>query len=80
MADSQQQADLYDEFGNYIGPDLDSSDDSSSDEEDDNDNNIPSDASEVSDMSRDGTSRALVQHTDLGETSAANAIVLHEDK
>jgi len=80
MADSQQQADLYDEFGNYIGPDLDSSDDSSSDEEDDNDNNIPSDASEVSDMSRDGTSRALVQHADLGETSAANAIVLHEDK
>jgi U5 small nuclear ribonucleoprotein component len=76
MADDQE---LYDEFGNYIGPDLDSSDDDSSEA---SENEAPDDASDVSDMSRDGGGRAdqLVEHEDLGVASAANAIVLHEDK
>jgi U5 small nuclear ribonucleoprotein component len=79
MAD---QADLYDEFGNYIGPDLDSSDDDSTVSDDAS--KAPSDASDVSDMSRDGGGRndQLVEHreNDLGTASAASAIVLHEDK
>eukprot|EP00804_Cyclotella_cryptica_P011169 CCRYP_007706-RC/>CCRYP_007706-RC protein AED:0.21 eAED:0.21 QI:227/1/1/1/1/1/5/189/803 len=84
MADNNQQ-DLYDEFGNYIGPDLDSSsDDDSSSQASDDDNNLPDDASDVSDMSRDGGGRAdqqLVEHGgELGTASAASAIVLHEDK
>ena len=53
MADEQ---DLYDEFGNYVGPDLDSSTDD--DEDDDDEENVPDDASDVSsednDISRDG--------------------------
>ena len=76
MAD--QQPDLYDEFGNYIGPDLDSSSDSSVSEDD---------ASAVSDISRDGANRtddALVPHhageDALGVAPAPDAIVLHEDK
>jgi U5 small nuclear ribonucleoprotein component len=71
--------DLYDEFGNYIGPDLSSSDDESA-----SDNSEASDErSEVSDMEEphDG---ALVQREDVAmETETAeplNQIVLHEDK
>jgi U5 small nuclear ribonucleoprotein component len=79
MADDQ--TDLYDEFGNYIGPDLDSSS-SSDDDDDDNDDEEASKASELSDMSRDGTSRnPLVAYDETAATAApANAIVLHEDK
>jgi U5 small nuclear ribonucleoprotein component len=38
MADSDDDNELYDEFGNYIGPELDSSDDDSSDGEGDENN------------------------------------------
>lgn len=78
MAD---QPDLYDEFGNYIGPDLDSSSDDSSAASSEA-SAQEDDASEISDMSRDGGGRSdqLVEHVDMGTASAANAIVLHEDK
>ncbi|KAK1744970.1 116 kDa U5 small nuclear ribonucleoprotein component [Skeletonema marinoi] len=60
MADNDQQ-DLYDEFGNYVGPDLDdsSSDDDSSDASSAAGQDAPDDASDVSgdDISRDGGGR-----------------------
>jgi len=92
---SEEQQDLYDEFGNYIGPDLDSSsdDDDSSSEGSRDGNRAPDDASDVSDddVSRDGGGRtdgAMVLHdgggegggNSLGLAPAASAIVLHEDK
>jgi len=84
MADGQE---LYDEFGNYVGPELDDS----SDEEDSSDDGggAPDDASAISDddLSRDGGGRAdLVAHgggegeDELGAAPGARAIVLHEDK
>ena len=94
MADNDQQ-DLYDEFGNYVGPDLDdsSSDDDSSDDSSAAGRAAPDDASDVSedDISRDGGGRnhggddQLVLHGDgggenLGLAPGASAIVLHEDK
>ncbi|KAL7511042.1 hypothetical protein ACHAXN_007943 [Cyclotella atomus] len=77
MADNQP--DLYDEFGNYIGPDLDSS---SSDDDDESAASKDDDASEISDMSRDGTSRQLTTFNDAAASTSApsNAIILHEDK
>ena len=58
--------DLYDEFGNYVGPDLQSEDDSSSEEEKDEDEEEPM---------QDEDER------DEDEPSAQSmAIVLHEDK
>mmetsp|Transcript_23789 Transcript_23789/g.56006 ORF Transcript_23789/g.56006 Transcript_23789/m.56006 type:complete len:1115 (+) Transcript_23789:129-3473(+) len=96
MADDNSDDDneLYDEFGNYIGPELDSSDDEdedddSSDEEgdDENDNNKDED-SVVSGMNDDDENenkqqnRALIPADESLEGTAdpANAIVLHEDK
>ncbi|KAL7547098.1 hypothetical protein ACHAWF_010417 [Thalassiosira exigua] len=86
-------ADLYDEFGNYVGPDLDSSsDEGSSSEEESSRDGAPDDASDVSldDASRNGGGRAVVVRgadgggDDGGEAGgvapAASAIVLHEDK
>lgn len=93
MADNDHQ-DLYDEFGNYVGPDLDdsSSDDDSSDASSAG-RDAPDDASDVSedDISRDGGGRnqdgdeqLLVLHDEggdnLGLAPGASAIVLHEDK
>jgi len=80
----------YDEFGNYIGPDLDSSSDESS-EDGSQGGGAPDDASDVSDddVSRDGGGRAddqqLILHEDgggeeLGTAPGVSAIVLHEDK
>lgn len=92
MADEQ---DLYDEFGNYIGPDLDSSDDDSSEassRDGGGRGGAPDDASDVSedDVSRDGGGRADQlalrddadggADEDLGTAPGAGAIVLHEDK
>ncbi len=91
MADEQ---DLYDEFGNYIGPDLDSSTD---DDDDDDEEIAPDDASDVSldedDISRDGRRRGgaddgevrlILRNNnddeDLGTAPGISAIVLHEDK
>ena len=93
MADEQE---LYDEFGNYIGPDLDSSSSDDSSEGDDA-SVAPGDASDVSeddDVSRDGGGRAdrLVVRDGgggddddrrpggLGTAPGASAIILHEDK
>jgi U5 small nuclear ribonucleoprotein component len=90
--DDDNDEELYDEFGNYIGPELD---DSSSDEEESDDDKpaevpqAPDDASEVSgeDPATTATSTAMVidgnheqhqQHQQLA--NPMNAIVLHEDK
>lgn len=90
MADEQ---DLYDEFGNYIGPDLDSSTDDDDEDENEEEDNAPDDASDVSsedDVSRDGGGRRAVDEDrlavagqndeDLGTAPGVSAIVLHEDK
>jgi U5 small nuclear ribonucleoprotein component len=75
---SDQEGQLYDEFGNYIGPELeDSSSDEDSDEEEQK-QEAPDDASDVSD--NDG---AIVINADRAESELAaptDAIVLHEDK
>jgi U5 small nuclear ribonucleoprotein component len=79
MADDE---DLYDEFGNYIGPDLDSSD-----EDDSIPATAPDDASDVS-SEHGGTTTAttnLVRHDEhIGDeiemAEPMQAIVLHEDK
>uniref|UniRef100_A0A6V2JL03 Tr-type G domain-containing protein n=1 Tax=Ditylum brightwellii TaxID=49249 RepID=A0A6V2JL03_9STRA len=84
MADNDE--DLYDEFGNYIGPDLDSSseEDSSSDDESDASSRggAQGDDDVASDVSDDN--KQLVEHDGMGEEEAtaapSNAIVLHEDK
>lgn len=62
--------DLYDEFGNYIGPELDSDDDDDDipiEQEDDDDDIAGDDA-----MEQDENNGALI--------TSANQIVLHEDK
>lgn len=66
--------DEYDEFGNYIGPDLDSDD---SDEDNNEDNE------QVQEMETDDgpSTLAMTQQTfDDEDAGAANQIVLHEDK
>ena len=86
-----EEQDLYDEFGNYIGPDLDSSSDDDSSEASGGGDGAPDDASDVSDddVSRDGGGRTdgqLILHEDgtggedLGTAPGVSAIVLHEDK
>lgn len=68
-------ADLYDEFGNYIGPELDS------DDEDDDDKDLDEDedeADQVEDMNgEEVTMEDGVTTVDVGEE---HAVVLHEDK
>jgi len=80
MADEEE---LYDEFGNYIGPDLESSDDEEDDdkEEDDDRNQVqaPDDASDVSDDERN-KSGAMVVAQDNETAEPMSAVVLHEDK
>lgn len=98
MADSDDNndADLYDEFGNYIGPELDSSDDDDSDDDsdvdrsrgggDDADAAAPDDTSDVSaDDDNAGQGRSMVIANEDGDAAMTtadpiNAIVLHEDK
>lgn len=87
--------DLYDEFGNYIGPDLD--DDSSSDDDEDEDSleaaaqpaGRPDDDEEASDVSGEEDMAMVVEAHDNNTTEAItpattadaqNQIVLHEDK
>ena len=81
MADVNDE-DLYDEFGNYIGPDLDSSSDEESSVEEDHQAEAPDDASDVS-----GDDNAMVvvgegdnEEDQSGVADPMNAIVLHEDK
>mmetsp|Transcript_13620 Transcript_13620/g.25573 ORF Transcript_13620/g.25573 Transcript_13620/m.25573 type:complete len:1048 (+) Transcript_13620:126-3269(+) len=91
--DNNQDQELYDEFGNYIGPDLESSsDDDDDDDEDDNDNdeddnkNEDDDASLVSEMQMevDTMTPQLLNNQDasasLGTAEPSSSIVLHEDK
>ena len=76
MSDAEE---LYDEFGNYIGPDLESSDDSDDDDDDNHDDDededsvdrqqrqahqAPDDASDVSDDDNNKKSNAMVVHDD----------------
>lgn len=86
MADEEE---LYDEFGNYIGPELDSEDDDlSSDEESSGSENNSGDddnashASIASSLSQEGRALAIREDTDAEENegTASSAIVLHEDK
>lgn len=59
--------DLYDEFGNYVGPDLESEEDSSSDEEKDRDEEEAMQGDEEQDEEDEPSAQSM-------------AIVLHEDK
>jgi len=62
-------ADLYDEFGNYIGPELDSDDDDDDDEEEEQDDDDEyADRDDEDDMDQDGGEGQDMQ------------VVLHEDK
>uniref|UniRef100_A0A0N4ZUV3 Tr-type G domain-containing protein n=1 Tax=Parastrongyloides trichosuri TaxID=131310 RepID=A0A0N4ZUV3_PARTI len=63
--------DLYDEFGNYIGPELDSDDD------EDNTEQIINQESDHSDLDNDNE---MNDGDDHGHRSNSNAVVLHEDK
>ncbi len=72
--------DYYDEFGNYIGPELES-DESEEDQDDDRDDAVGGDAGDDPDDDGDaaGENGALVEAGDGGE-GASTAVVLHEDK
>lgn len=70
MSDDEE---LYDEFGNYIGPELEDS--SSSDDDDSVPPAAPDDASEVSEASANQQ-----QMISTKEVEPLTAIVLHEDK
>eukprot|EP00978_Attheya_sp_CCMP212_P007018 scaffold16416_cov52-Attheya_sp.AAC.5 len=78
MADLQD-AELYDEFGNYIGPDLDDDDDDES-ESDSEESDDEEEQDEASDVSLQGSVEGASNEMQLGSTEAASAIVLHEDK
>jgi U5 small nuclear ribonucleoprotein component len=79
MADVNDE-DLYDEFGNYIGPELDSSSDEDSSVDEPDQQDAPDDASDVSD---DHAMVIAGDNQNEGQSTSAdpmNAIVLHEDK
>jgi len=59
--------DLYDEFGNYIGPELESEDESSSEEEQEKEEEEPMQGDDDEDQEEDASAQSM-------------AIVLHEDK
>ena len=86
MSDAEE---LYDEFGNYIGPDLESSDDSDDDDGDEDDDSVdrqqqsqaPDDASDVSDDNDGDKINAMVVRDEEADTAEPmSAVVLHEDK
>ncbi|GMH78308.1 hypothetical protein TL16_g07749 [Triparma laevis f. inornata] len=69
-------ADLYDEFGNYIGPESDSSD-----SEPEETNASPQDDVSVDDQSREDPNAMDYENTDQNFVDGENTdIVLHEDK
>lgn len=80
MSDNENE--LYDEFGNYVGPDLDSSDDDHSD----GDESGGSERNDTSDVSDGGNDAMLVEHSESDQRALSlqpavtDAIVLHEDK
>jgi U5 small nuclear ribonucleoprotein component len=74
---SDEEPELYDEFGNYIGPDLDSDDDDDSEES--SRREVPDDASDVSAEDR----QMIISEGGENQEESAEpigAIVLHEDK
>lgn len=60
-------ADLYDEFGNYIGPELPSDDESE-------------DASDSEEEDQDDEDEEMAEQQDDDDTEISQAVVLHEDK
>lgn len=75
------EAELYDEFGNYIGPELDDSDDDDDSDEDAANAAAPDDASDVS--NEDHHHNRMILERDVHQEETAEpmqAIVLHEDK
>eukprot|EP00934_Nitzschia_sp_Nitz4_P005834 Nitzschia sp. Nitz4//scaffold141_size107518//24707//27903//NITZ4_004269-RA/size107518-augustus-gene-0.80-mRNA-1//1//CDS//3329536267//5824//frame0 len=91
MADANDDDELYDEFGNYIGPELDSSSDEDDEDEDEEEQqqqqrpsssvDAPDDASEVSEGDEAAGAMVVSQGNEEATTAdPINAIVLHEDK
>lgn len=82
MLDQEEEdEELYDEFGNYIGPDLDESSSSSSEESVQDEEHAPDDASDVSDEAGGvGGTMAIASSSPPAEAEPLQAIVLHEDK
>ncbi len=89
---TQDQDELYDEFGNYIGPDLDSSDDDD-DEDDDDEEEEDEDGDDNRNVTTDddssnyesNRSNMIIEHDpsnadDAITAASQNQIVLHEDK
>ena len=85
----QPDEDLYDEFGNYIGPELDDSSDEDDDDSEDEEQDEQQDDQEddvASDVSHEdgGGGGMIVEHAGKTGTSTSadpiNSIVLHEDK
>ena len=87
MSDPDEGADLYDEFGNYIGPDLDESSDEEESEGDD-ESVPPAIPDDASDVSAEGLGDEMIVRDEHATAAAAavttaepmSAIVLHEDK
>ena len=84
-----EEDELYDEFGNYIGPDLDSSDDDDSEDDSDdesNESNESDNENDADDMETDLTStnpnNMIIEHdgSEPATAAAQNQIILHEDK
>ena len=74
---------LYDEFGNYIGPELNSSDEEVDEEseESEEENFNQQDLNEEVDREHDqGVNGSLVMHGTTTEPETSDSIVLHEDK
>lgn len=80
---------LYDEFGNYVGPELESDDDENYNDDDDGDDDAPGgrggggdfeeDDGEDSEGSEQGRRRRRLSDEDE-ENDQSTAVVLHEDK
>lgn len=82
MSDGEE---LYDEFGNYIGPDLESSDDDDGDDDGQavDQRQAPDDASDVSDEDADKSDAMVVRDESAlasGMAEPMSSVVLHEDK
>ncbi len=82
--DNTNKEDLYDEFGNYVGPDLASSDEAStSDEGSSSSNKNNDDQTIVSEMEMDvdeNHDQSAISSSDSLTAEPINQIILHEDK
>ena len=70
--------DMYDEFGNYIGPELESDDDDSEDEDPDDANGAGND--DADDDDQHGNNGDVDMDQDAEDNTRSMAVVLHEDK